>query len=252
MYLMKRPEYLGAIKSSRNFNNRSKEETRKLLNLIQKAAGLAVREKGETRESREAIEFLAKVFEPYIKKIAGKCFSFVKNRMDFDDILQETNAMFLKLLYRYDKSIASFSYYTSHMLKAHMSEWVSQSSSDEWIPVDVKTLETTLTHPDLDESDKVYDSFNIKILEKEYIQYIMARSEKASRSTTVKEVCLKVFLGSTTCSDLSKELGISYHAVYEVINKIKKELRYFFHASPFSEYVISSTGVAPMPYEYRK
>ena len=55
-------------------------------------------------------------------------------------------------------------------------------------------------------------------------------------------MCNKIFLGNTTCSELATELGISYHAVYEIINKIKKELVFFFNENSFGEYIVTSTG----------
>jgi len=237
-----RSKYKEALVLSRNFGNRSVEETRRLYKIIQQAVSVAQRRKGTDTPSKDAIAFLVKVYEPYVKKVAGKYYPFVEKRMEFNDVLQETYLMFLTLLYRYDKNIASFSYFMKLLLPQHMYVWVEKVMSDNFLPVDIKVIETSLSHPDLDETNKVYDYYDSKILENEYINYILERSEKSSRSSTVKEVCLKVFLGSTTCSALSKELGITYHAVYEIINKIKKELKYFFHENMFSEYVLSSTG----------
>lgn len=240
---MTKLDYKKAIKSSRNFNNRSQEETRKLYQNIQKAVVLAL------KEDNNAIDFLVEIYEPYIKKIAGKYYTYVSNRMDYNDVLQETFVMFLTLLYRYNKDIASFSYYIKMLLPQHMYVWVEKVNIDKSIPIDVGTIENTLPHPEFDDTHKVYSYFDSRIVEDEYIEFILKRSEKSSRSPTVKAVCLKIFLGSTTCSELSKELGITYHAVYEIVNKIKKELQYFFHDNAFSGYEMTSTGMS-IVYKY--
>lgn len=246
-------EYVEMLKLSRNFRNRSIDATRKLYNAIQEAASLAIIKKDKDKASQEAIDFLVKIYEPYIKKIAGKFFPFVESKMDFNDVLQETYLIFLTLLYRYDKNISSFSYFIKLLLPQHVYVWVEKISSEDCSPIDTLVIEDSLSHPNLDKEDKVYVYFNSKILEAEYINYILDRSEKSSRSNTVREVCLKIFLGSSTCSTLSRELGITYHAVYEIVNKIKKELRFFFNNNLFSEYVISSTGtISSYQYKYGK
>jgi len=237
---MTKIKYIKAVKSSRNFNNRSQEETRKLYQTIQKAVALAL------KSDDEAIEFLVEVYNPYVKKIAGKYYAYVSSKMEYEDVLQETFVMFLTLLYRYNKDIASFSYYIKMLLPQHMYVWVEKVCLDKSIPIDIGTIETTIAHPELDNIDKVYNYNDSRIVEDEYTQFILKRSEKSSRSPTVKAVCLKVFLGSTTCSELSKELGITYHAVYEIVNKIKKELQYFFHDNAFSGFEMTSTGLEEM------
>ena len=128
------------------------------------------------------------------------------------------------------------------MLPQYMNVWIQKVNSTSITPVDIKVIESTLCHPAFDTADKVLNYFNGLIFEKEYTAFILKRSEKSSRSSTVKEVCHKIFLGNTTCSELANELGISYHAVYEIINKIKKELTLFFNENNFGEYFITSTG----------
>lgn len=234
--------YAEAMRLSRNFNNRSLKETKELYQTIQKAVRLAQKGNGKSKSSKESIDFLIRVYEPYFKKIAGKFFVYVEHVMMFEDVLQETYVLFMVLLYRYDETISSFSYYLRALLPQHVHVWVQKVISSSFLQIDMKSIENSLGHPNLDAEDKVYDYFNARILEDEYTEFILKRSEKSSRSNTVREVCLKIFLGKKTCSELANELGITYHAVYEIINKIKRELRVFFSESKFSEFVLSSTG----------
>ena len=242
-----RAEYADAIVLSRNFNNRSIIETKKLYQTIQDAVSKA-QTQGIAIE--DDTEFLIKVYEPYIKKVTGKFYPYVDTKVEFEDALQETYAIFLMLVYKYNKVIASFSYYINLMLPKHVYVWVQKINVQKYVAVDINSVEETLYHLDIDDSDKMYDYFNSKILEKEYIAFIENRATKSNRSTTVREVCNKIFLGDTTCSDLAGQLNISYHAVYEIINKIKKELRFFFNDSRFSEFTVTSTGYPVSKYKY--
>lgn len=244
---MDKAVYKEAIRLSRSFNSRSTEETKKLYGTIQRAVAVAQKKNG--KESELAMNFLLEVYEPYIKKIAGRYFPYVESPMEFDDVFQEVCVIFLLLTYKYNKDISSFSYYINLMLPQYMNVWIQKVNSTSIVPVDIKVIESTLCHPAFDTEEKVFDYFNGLIFEKEYTTFIQRRSEKSSRSSTVKEVCNRIFLGNTTCSELADELDISYHAVYEIINKIKKELMFFFNENSFGEYFVTSTGEFYKVYE---
>lgn len=237
---MEKISYSEAIRISRNFNNRSLDDTKKLYSTIQDAVDLAQEQDGI--KSEKAINFLIEVYEPYIKKISGRYYPYVEIPFEFDDVYQEVCVIFLLLTYRYKKEISSFSYYINYMLPQYMNVWMQKINSNNITPIDLKVIESTISHPAFDSEEKVFDYFNGLIFEKEYTAFIIERSKRSSRSNTVKEVCYKIFLGSTTCSELANELGISYHAVYEIIMKIKKELVEFFNENNFGEYIVTSTG----------
>jgi predicted DNA-binding protein YlxM (UPF0122 family) len=65
---------------------------------------------------------------------------------------------------------------------------------------------------------------------------------KKSRSDTNKTVCTDYFLGSKSCGEIAENLDISYQAVYEIIKKIKKELRDHLHENKYVNFVKTSTG----------
>jgi RNA polymerase sigma factor (sigma-70 family) len=225
---------------SRNFENRKEKETEKLYDIIK--SSIYYVQFGTTQQREKAVSFLTSIFEPYIRKISSKIYNNLRNSHEYGDILQETYTMFLTLLKRYNPAIASFSYYIGSMLPIHMSRWAEKEMNNNSlnIPVDIKDY--TMVDPLYANSDSVDSYFNSYVLTQEYKVFITHRSERHARSRTVKEVCNKYFLGHNTCSEIAKDLGVSYHAVYEIIGKIKKELKSFFQASAFSEYYISSTG----------
>jgi len=238
-------KYARALVLSRNFNSRTLEETKELYKTIQQAVAF-VQKKGE--ESEAAATFLAKIYEPYIKKITGKFYPFVDSKLEFEDVLQEAYALFMVLIFKYNKKIASFSYYIKSMLPKHVDVWTKKiNDTNRFSSIDIRSVEDTIYHPYTENSEGYFES---KILEQEYINFIIERSKRSSRSDTVREVCNKIFLGNTTCSDLAKELNISYHAVYEIMNKIKAELKWFFSANQFSEFTMTSTGLKSSMCEY--
>jgi len=234
--------YKEALALSRKFNTRNIEETKKLYSIIQDAVALAQKE-GDSRDTEEAISFLTKVYEPYLKTIAGKYYPYVETKLEFEDVLHEVYVIFLILLGRYDSMIASFSYFIKKMLPKNVYVWVDKLRSKKYITIDVQSVEDTLFYLNMEDCDTVFEYFNTAILEKEYIDFIIERSKKSNRSDTVRQVCNKIFLGSMTCSELANELDITYHAVYEVMNKIKRELMFFFGENRYSGVLVTSTGL---------
>jgi hypothetical protein len=133
------------------------------------------------------------------------------------------------------------------MLPKNVYVWIDKVNSKKYITIDVQSVEDTLFYMGMDDSDTVFSYFNTAILEKEYVDFIIERSKKSNRSDTVKQVCYHIFLGNKTCSELASELNITYHAVYEVMNKIKRELMFFFGDNIYSGVTVTSTGLKFMP-----
>lgn len=190
---------------------------------------------------------MTKVYEPYIKTIAGKYYPYVETKFEFEDVLNEVYVIFLVLLKKYDSMISSFSYYIKKMLPKNVYVWVDKVNSHKYITIDVQAVEETLFYMGMDDCDTVFSYFNTAILEKDYVDFIVERSKKSNRSDTVRQVCNNIFLGSMTCSELASQLDITYHAVYEVMNKIKRELMAFFGKNIYSGVTITSTGFKFVP-----
>jgi DNA-directed RNA polymerase specialized sigma24 family protein len=229
---------------SRNFENRNSDETHLLYEIILDAVEIIQDDGNDNKKTFDsAMSFIVSVYEPYIKKVASKIFQKNNSALEFCDILQEAYVIFIQLIYKYRKEESSFSYYITFMLPQHLYVWSKRLNKINSIAVDYNILENILQNSTSNSKVDMYDYFNFKILEQDYIEFIKRRAEKKSSSSTLSVVCYKYFLGKETCSNIATELNISYHAVYEIINKIKKELKYFLHKNEFTDFKITGSGI---------
>jgi DNA-directed RNA polymerase specialized sigma24 family protein len=240
--------YKEGMSISRNFEHREEKETRKLYDIIKRAIVLI--QEGSPYEREKATYFLTELFEPYIRKISNKLYRNLHGAQDYADILQETYTMFLTLLNKYNPKVSAFSYYIGIMLPQHMNRWAEKEIVYTSVNTPIDIEEYSLVDPSFKNANVVSDYLNAYVLTREYQEFIKKRAERQSRSGTVSQVCYRYFLGSDTCSEIARDLGISYHAVYEIIGKIKKELQQFFYKSAFSGCVVSSTGIVQKDVTY--
>lgn len=233
-------EYKEAFALSRNFDHRTLEDNKKLYAYISTAVAEAQDESCAT--AQRSLAFILKVYEPFIKKTAHKFYTQMYQSHEYEDVYQETVEKFLKLLYKYKPTLSSFSYYIYKFLKTYMSLWCRSARRPHVeSPIKSTTLEILISDATTYHWDQS-DFFDIPLIDSEYRAFITKRSKKESKSGTMKVVCEQHFLGDKSCSDIARELGISYHAVYEIINRIKGEVREFLKNSKYFEYAETSTG----------
>jgi RNA polymerase sigma factor (sigma-70 family) len=233
--------YEEGMSISRDFEDREAKDTNKLYDIIKRA--ISYIKEGNDEQRDKATTFLLELFEPLIRKVSSKIFQYVRGRVDYNDVLQETYAMFLTLLNRYNPGRSAFTYYMGVMLPQHMNRWVEREVLYNVVNIPIDMKEYAMVDPTFSSAESVNSYLNAYVLAKEYTAFIEQRSMRHSRSITVHEVCHRYFLGRSSCSEIAKDLNISYHAVYEIIGKIKKELEQFFYYNIFSEYFLSSTGI---------
>lgn len=238
--------YEEGISISRNFEKRKEKETQKLYDLIAKV--IIIYQTGDDSSRQRALLFLTNLFEPLFRKVSTKLYFNLNRSHDYNDILQETRVMFYSLLNRYNVKRSAFSYYISVMLPQHMNRWAEREVLHNRVNIPVDTEGYAIIDPVYNSSNAVHDQLTAFVLTHEYRDFIQQRALRHSRSTTVSEVCNRYFLGSETCSVIAQDLGISYHAVYEIIGKIKKEIQVFFQHNIFAGYSISSTGIVEKEY----
>lgn len=226
--------YTTGLTLSKNYVTRTKEEDSQLYEIIQFASTSIVQ--NNTAIIDKSLQFLALTFEPLIKKLAYQYHSQVSHAEEYEDVLQEVYTMFITLVYKYNPERASFSYYIHDMLPRYMYSWVQKIHLHSLINCE-SVEEYALSDPYLKDQDSVYDIFDSLILAQEYEEFILNRATRNVRSNTVPQVCYHYFLDKKTCSEIAVELGISYQAVREVINKIKKELKEFFSDNLFTDYI---------------
>lgn len=218
---------------SKSFETRTNDETYELYSLIKESVLCA--QDPQNENSDKALAFVTYIFDPLIRKVAAKIYPHVKNYEEFEDTLQETYVTFINLVYGYDPNIATFPYYIGNMLPRQVKAWSQKTRKKSSIPVDVVIVDNKIADPIMDHKDAVYERYNNYILEKEYEEFILQRAEKKAKSSTVREVCYNYFLGSKSCSAIAQDLSISYHAVYEVVGRIRRELEVFLKGNCFSD-----------------
>jgi RNA polymerase sigma factor (sigma-70 family) len=221
------------VRLSKSFNTRTQDETYELYDLIKDAVLCA--QNPQNMDSDKALQFVVQAFDPLIRKVASRIYLHVKDFEEFEDTLQEAYVTFINLVYGYDPNIATFPYYIRNMLPRQVKAWSQKTRKRTSTPVDVVIVDNALVDPAYDNKDSVYERYNSMIFQKEYEDFILERAEKKAKSDTVKEVCYNYFLGAKSCSTIAMDLGISYHAVYEVLQRVKRELQDFMQDSCFAD-----------------
>lgn len=122
------------------------------------------------------------------------------------------------------------------MLPQHLSRWAEKELVQSSYNVITDMKEYAIADPALGDRDLVDAYLNSYVFTQEYENFIMDRADRQSRSNTGKVVCYRFFLGGSSCSEIAKDLGISYHAVYEIIGRIKEELKEFLMKSAFTDF----------------
>lgn len=218
--------YTQGCKISKNYENRTAQETTTLYTTIQDAVALVQFYEGKDA-SAEPLSFLTEVFKPLIIKSANIVHKYIYKHEQLDDVIQQSYLYFIELVYNYDPSISQFSYYIKSMLERQLRAWSKKQTKHLPVSIDVSIINNLLVDPSLCDVDTVYLKFNELILKDELNNFMEERANRKARSSTVKEVCYKYFLGTHSCKQIAEELSISYHAVYEVIKRIEKEYRVF-------------------------
>lgn len=219
-------DYAESCEISKNYQKRTQVQSAMLYSTIQDAVELAQVFKG-LPSSDEPLTFLTEVFKPLILKSASIVHKYIQRHEQLDDVIQQGYVHFLELVYSYDPSISQFSYYVKSMLERQLRAWSKKQSRYTAVSMDCSIISNILVDPSLCNVDTVYLQFNELILKEELQDFMEERANKKARSNTVREVCYKYFLGTHSCKKIAEELGISYHAVYEVIKRIEREYRVF-------------------------
>ena len=226
--------YEEGISISRKYKSRQDATTERLYDIIKKAIILV--QAGSNGEREEASAFLARLYRPHVRKVAKKVYRNLKGIVEYTDVLQEAYTLFLVLLEKYNSDISAFSYYIGKMLPAHLSRWAEKEIFQSSFNITTDMKEYAVADPTLGDRDLVDAYLNSYVFTQEYENFIMDRAEKHSRSNTGKVVCHRFFLGGSSCSVIAKDLGISYHAVYEIIGRIKDELKEFLMDNAFTDF----------------
>lgn len=210
-------------KLSKNYKSRSEEESQCLYSYIQSLLD-DVNSKDEKLIS-DAINDLIILFKPLILKFSSIYYARVKDQYEYDDVLQEGYCLFISCIYNYNKELSMFPHYIKSNYPQYFSTWYKNVKKHSDHLSD--TPFTDAVHPHLDDDNKVFFSFLENLFSREYKDFILKLSQKYSKTDTHRIVCEDYFLGNSTCLEIATRLDISYHAVYDCIRKIKRDLNYF-------------------------
>ena len=223
---------------SRRHKTRNSEEAEELYNyiylLVQDVQGT------DDKAAKEAITCLVELFKPKIYKVVKFLYPVYRSIMELDDFVQECHIEFIALVMNYNPELSKFSHYIDIMLHQNVRSHIKQQAKHLFNTVDISDME--LSHPDYADGDASMQRFLAHMYSDEYIKFITAYSKKATKTDTLKVVCDKYFLGNNSCKEIAEELNISYHAVYDYITKIKKELNYFIRHNPMFDYYFAPDG----------
>ena len=213
----------GFAKLSKNYKSRSAEESQCLYSYIQSLLD-DVNGKDKALVS-DAINDLIILFTPLILKFSSYYYTKVKDQYEYDDVLQEGYCIFIACIYNYNKELSVFPHYIKDNYPRCFNTWVRNvwKQSD---PISDAPF-TDMAHPHLDDDDKVFSNFLADLYDREFREFITQLSNKYSKTDTHKIVCEEYFLGFSTCLEIATKLNISYHAVYDCIRKIKRDLNYY-------------------------
>jgi DNA-directed RNA polymerase specialized sigma subunit len=226
------------LEISRAYKTRTETETELLNEIILSAIELI---HNDDKNKDKAINFLITIYEPLIKRSASKVYNKFKTILEFEDVLQECYLLFLKLINKFKINEAPFSWYINYFLPQTLYVWGRASKKNKHVQMDFNS-DIHYDHAFSNYNRDSMEEFDFYILEKEYIKFMEDRAIKKSKSETTKIVCEKFFLGGTNCTDISHDIGISYQAVYEIINRIKSEFKIFLQESKYSPFIMTSTG----------
>ncbi|HRZ18543.1 MAG TPA: hypothetical protein P5136_00560 [Methanofastidiosum sp.] len=231
------------LKISKNYKKRNSQETQELYKIINKAVVIA-KEK-EHKESSRAMQFLIDLYTPFISSISFNLYKKLCGTVEFNDIKQEVCYNFIFLVNRYDNSKSEFSYYIQKMLPRYMIKWVNKELVYYSRQTPLSNNINTYFDETLNSTEAVESYLHSYIVNNEYIDFILKKSEEKSKSKTNKEICLNFFLGSDTIAVIADRLGISYHAVYQKRKSMEEEIKQFFQTNVLCGYRLTTTGLVP-------
>ncbi len=152
------------------------------------------------------------------------------------DVFQEAYLIFLKLLNKFDlKRSVAFSHYVNVMLKKYLYSYVMNVVKN----LSKESVRMIANSQAFDRHCLTGHRFVLNVLAdivyKDFIELInIIKNKKCKASKTYQVICDDIFLGSKETSQVAKELGITYHAVYEIEKRIQKQIADMINSNKFS------------------
>lgn len=233
----------GLVEHAFELSLKKKKTKDEYTDLYEIVDALAVKAKNMTKSYSAAMfaEILVYLFFPKILTSCGVVYyyklEFLNDRLEFDDIFQEAVIDFLEFIKKYEKGKSTFSYYIGKFFDKHITELLR--SDINYIKMTPVSMSVNSQARDNIYSDA--DSLLNELAEKEVMEailQILKKVRKKGRTRTVDRVC-ESFLNGKTCSELAENLGLSYHAIYEIKQRIQIQIADEVNFNRFSSYFIT-------------
>lgn len=176
-----------------------------------------------------AKETLCLLFFPLILKLSTNMyFKYCKNyypKIVLSDIFQEAYVIFLKMIDKYDFERSKFFYYTNIMLRKYLYVYVRKIINK----ISKESVRMVGNSQAFDRHCMTEHKFVLNILAdivyRDFVELMETiKSTKSRAPKTINTICDEIFFGPKDTAQVARELGISYHAVYEIEKRIQKKI----------------------------
>lgn len=221
-------------------DKKTKEEYYELYDIVDYIA-VKAKNSYRSKKSKVFLEILLCLFFPKILTSCGVVYhyklEYLNDRLEFSDILQESIVDFLEFIKKFEIGKSSFSYYIGKFFEKHIIELLRG---------DINYIKMTPVSMSVNSQarDNIYsdsDSLLNELSEKEVMESILKilnNTKKKGKTGTVEKVC-ESFLNGRTCTDIAKELGLTYHAIYEVKQRIQLQIADEVNFNKYSSYFVT-------------
>ena len=180
------------------------------------------------RGSYNSKKTLVIVFYPIIIKTSTRYYDkYFRNtqyfsRMAPHEVVQESYMCFEECIKQYKPGLAGFTYYISITFKLRVARKLNK------IRYELGLCQLFSSIADSQTIDRLYyknDTIINQIIGKlllEDIKAVMEKVKRRARTKTAETVCDLHYFKGKTCAEIAEQLGISYNAIDEVIDRINK------------------------------
>lgn len=220
--------------------DKSKDEVIELYKAIDELV-MASKKMDKTKKGSVASEILLYAFYPKILTSTGVIYRNelrdYRDRISIYDLFQESYMTFLKMIFHYKKSKSTFGYYFGRYFRKYIISNMSEM---------INYVKMTPVRMIADSQAKDYllydkDSLLDLLIEKtllEDINKIIKKYKKVGKTKTVDTVCKNFFEGKS-CQEIANDLGLSYHAVYQVKERLMIKLADMLNQHKYCNYSVT-------------
>jgi hypothetical protein len=195
------------------------------------------------RKEDEDIQILLCLFEPFIYKIIGYIYKqypfLMRDFLTHGDLKQQGYLFLLECIKDYENTLASFQYFIKKFMIFKFNDFISKYNR-------IQKHEFFMNggSPSIKGLD-----FEIQMLDKfmgdSFVHFCNFLAKKESKSMHKEQVIKRAIINREPIADLAREYGVSYHAVYQMVNRSLYDLSNMLNESKYSTLYIDNSGISP-------